>query len=100
MVVLGKRGRPKKGEGKGDNITFSRGTTGRAYILARLDRDRPDLAEKVRAKKLSANAAAIEAGFRKRPSPFEQARKLLPKLTQDELGALSIEIAALIREAA
>ena len=36
---LGKRGRPKKGEEKGDDITLKRGSTGRAYILARLDRD-------------------------------------------------------------
>jgi hypothetical protein len=40
---------------------------GRNYDLARLDRDRPDLAARVRAKKMSANAAAIEAGFRKPP---------------------------------
>jgi hypothetical protein len=39
---------------------------GRAYILARLNRDRPDLAAKVIAGEMSANAAAIEAGFRKR----------------------------------
>jgi|SRR5215471_15430364 hypothetical protein len=38
---------------------------GRDYDLARLDRDRPDLAARVRAKELSANAAAVEAGFRK-----------------------------------
>jgi hypothetical protein len=31
------------------------------HWLARLDRDRPDLAEKVRSKELSANAAAIRA---------------------------------------
>jgi hypothetical protein len=43
-------------------------TRGRAYDLARLKRDRPDLAEKVIAGELSANAAAIEAGFRKKPT--------------------------------
>jgi hypothetical protein len=37
------------------------------HWLARLDRDYPDLAARVRAKELSANAAAIEAGFRKPP---------------------------------
>lgn len=36
VVRLGKRGRPKKGEEKGDDITLTRGSTGRAYILARL----------------------------------------------------------------
>jgi hypothetical protein len=65
------RGAPKgnqnaskvKPENKGDNITIERGTRA-AYTLARLDRDAPELAAKVRAGDLSANAAAIEAGFR------------------------------------
>jgi hypothetical protein len=39
-----KRGRPKKGEGKPVRHRISYGTGNRAYILARLDRDRPDLA--------------------------------------------------------
>jgi hypothetical protein len=64
-IQLGKWGRPKKGEEKGRIATLS--SRGRAYILARLDRDRPDLAARVRAHELSANAAAIEAGFRKKP---------------------------------
>ena len=37
-----------------------------AYALARLKRDRPDLAEKVVVGEMSANAAAIEAGFRRK----------------------------------
>lgn len=36
------------------------------YAIRRLKRDRPDLAEKVIAGKMSPNAAAIEAGFRVR----------------------------------
>jgi hypothetical protein len=44
-----------------------------AHWLARLERDCFDqLAAKVRAGTLSANAAALEAGFRKKPTPFEQ----------------------------
>jgi hypothetical protein len=39
----------------------------KAHWLLRLERDRPDLAARVCAKEMSANAAAIEAGFRKRP---------------------------------
>jgi hypothetical protein len=39
----------------------------KAHWLLRLDRDRPDLAARVRAKELSAYAAAVEAGFRKLP---------------------------------
>lgn len=39
--------------------------TARAYTLTRLQRQRPDLAKQVTDGELSANAAAIEAGFRK-----------------------------------
>jgi hypothetical protein len=35
-----------------------------SYTLARLKRDRPDLLDRVKSGELSANAAAIEAGFR------------------------------------
>jgi hypothetical protein len=37
-----------------------------SYTISRLKRDRPDLAKKVIDGKLTANAAAIEAGFRKK----------------------------------
>jgi len=50
-------------ENKVDNIKLKGGGTSRAYALARLDRDRPDLAQRVLSGELSANAAAIEAGF-------------------------------------
>jgi len=58
---LGKHGRPKKGEEKGDNnITFSERGTSAAYTLARLDRDGyVELAARVRSGRLSANAPAI-----------------------------------------
>ena len=57
-----KQGRPEKG----DNITFredQKGTS-ESYTVRRLKRDRPELAEKVIEGEMSANAAAIEAGFR------------------------------------
>jgi hypothetical protein len=53
-------------------------------ILRRLNRDRPELAEKVANGELSANAAAIEAGFRKKLAKFEQIVKWLPSLTATE----------------
>jgi hypothetical protein len=69
----------------GDNITEvkERGTS-RAYILERLLRERPGLHAAVAAGDLSANAAAIEAGFRKKPTPFEQIVKLLPRLSSEQ----------------
>jgi hypothetical protein len=82
---LGKKGRPKKGEGKGDNdVTFSGRGNSAIYTLARLDRDRPDLAAQVRSGRLSANAAAIEAGFRKKPpSPSSLYLYTKPKRRND-----------------
>ena len=52
---------------KGDNVTFAPNPRGNsaAHTLRRLKRDNPELAERVVNGELSANAAAIEAGFRK-----------------------------------
>jgi hypothetical protein len=49
-----------------------------------LRRDRPDLANRVVAGEISANAAAIQAGFRKKLAPFEQAQRLWFKMTKEE----------------
>ena len=62
------RGRRRRDAGRHSyNITdgSARGTNP-TYTLRRLKRDRPDLAQKVIDGDMSANAAAIEAGFRKR----------------------------------
>ena len=67
VVVLGKQGGDRRSgavRGQPCATRLKYGTA--AHWLARLDRDRPDLAQRVRAKEISANAAAIEAGFRKR----------------------------------
>jgi hypothetical protein len=69
-----------------DNITTSkpeRGTS-KAYTLERLSREAPGLYEAVNRGEMSANRAAIEAGFRKPPKPFNLIIKLLPKLTEAE----------------
>lgn len=83
IVVLGNHGgdhghgRDSKGrfqaapKSQGDNVTLGERGNSAAYTAARLDRDgHSDLAAKVRAKEISANAAAIEAGFRK-PRPAD-----------------------------
>lgn len=64
--VLGGKPGPGRGHKTGSNITRLPRGTGETYTLARLRRDRPDLAKRVAAGELSANAAAIEAGFRRR----------------------------------
>jgi hypothetical protein len=60
-------------ENKVDHINLKSGGTSRAYVLARLDRDRPDLAQRVRNGELSARPAS-----RKKLTPFEQARSMKP----------------------
>jgi hypothetical protein len=63
----------KAGPGRGhktdvNGARLSKSPHSRAYILARLARDgHTELAAMVRAKMMSANAAAIKAGFRKKP---------------------------------
>lgn len=69
-VVLGKQGAPlgndnakKDRENKPRNTKFESDTA--SYAVARLRRDAPELADAVKRGELSANAAAIQAGFRK-----------------------------------
>jgi hypothetical protein len=50
-----------------DNITSSKRGTALKYTLRRLERDHPKLFAAYKRGELSANAAAIEAGFRKKP---------------------------------
>ena len=63
------------------------------HILGRLDRDgHTDMAAKVRAGEMSANAAAIKVKYRTPPTPFQTLKKLveklLPALSHDECEAL------------
>jgi hypothetical protein len=87
-------GRPKNGEAREIKnqvytVNLNKGGNRRAYILARLERDgHAELAAKVRAETMSAAAAAIQAGFRKKLTLYEQVLRLLPKLTAAERQAL------------
>lgn len=72
-----------------DNVMMSaKQGNSRSYTLQRLKQQEPELFKRVTRGELSANAAAIEAGFRKKLSALEQIRKLLPKLTPEERGIL------------
>lgn len=86
--IVEEPGRPHM-EQNSDNVTIKpeRGNS-LGYTLTRLKDEFPELFERVKAKELSANAAAIEAGFRKRRTPLEQILKLLPKLTYEETNKL------------
>jgi hypothetical protein len=70
--------------GKVDNVNLARKGNSRAYTLSRLKRENADLFQQVVAGELSANAAAIKAGWRKVKSPVDIIRSTWPKLTDDE----------------
>jgi hypothetical protein len=96
--------RPAKARNEPDVIMFVRRSrqygTSWQDTVDRLRRDRPDLAERVMRGELSAHAAAIEAGFRKKPTPSEMVAKLLPMLTDDQFEqAVREERARRIRRA-
>lgn len=95
-VLRAKAGRPKKDEKNGDkhnHFSQEERGTGRDYTLARLDRDRPELAARVRAGDLSANAAATEAGFRKPRTPYQELRAAWKRATPDQKTAFASEFA-------
>ena len=83
-AITRKRGGDQKSEDARINRSNTTNDRGLAYTVDRLERERKDLFDQVCAGKLSANAAAIKAGFRKKPTPFEIVLKLLPKLTDAE----------------
>jgi hypothetical protein len=87
-VALRKQGRPTKGEqkeiGKPTSGRFSYGGNPE-YIIARLKRDeRVDLLDRIESGDLSPNAAAIEAGYRKRPTPLDTLQRAWRKASDDE----------------
>lgn len=66
----------------GDNVTEvkpqEKGNS-KAYTCERLSKVAPELFEEVKAGRMSANAAAIQAGIRKKPTPEEQCVKAFCK---------------------
>lgn len=56
----------------------------RAYTLTRLKKERPDLFERVCAKELSANAAAIKAGWRKTETTLDALKRHWRKASAEE----------------
>lgn len=78
----GARGGNQHTVGNVDNINKSerlKGGTDTEYTLRRLKRDAPELLEAVKRGELSVNAAAIQAGIRKKPTPEEQCCKWFKK---------------------
>ncbi len=76
------------GNNQPDDISLKKqyGTSAE-YLVRRLKRDAPEIAEYP-----SARAAGIAAGIVKVPTPLEQIRRLLPRLTADERETLRREL--------
>lgn len=59
--------------------------TSKEYGLRRLKKEAPELHEAVVRGEKSVNAACIDAGFRKRPSPMKKAQEAVKKMSPEEL---------------
>ncbi len=74
-----------------DNINTKRPDgTSVDYTIRRLrkDEDHADIYVRWLGGEISANAAAIAAGYRQKPTPLEQAKKLISKLSKPDLNEL------------
>jgi hypothetical protein len=96
-AMKGKAGRPKKHEKESpNNIKVlneePQAGTSRAYTVSRLQRERPDLFQQVCEKKISANAAAIQAGFRRVKTPLDTLRSAWGKASEEERETFKAEI--------
>lgn len=80
--------RPVNNMSRNQGMKYS--TSAQNYIIARLKRDNPEMAQKVLSGELSAHQASIKAGFRKeyiqvQRNPIKIVEKLRTALTKDEL---------------
>ena len=80
-------------EGYDNVIPSSQQGNGKDYTLRRLMRDHPELLERVKSGELSANAAAIEAGFREKTitvtlDPTKAAKAILKHFTAGQVAEL------------
>lgn len=84
---------PRSADSFCNNITETTKPTGtsKAYTCERLQRDAPELFAEVEAGRLSANAAAIAAGIRKKPSQAEIAVKAFRR-AENRLEAMRLMI--------
>lgn len=89
-------GKPGPGRGKKTDDIVSRLNYGNdtEYTLRRLARDCPQMLDKIEAGELSVNAAAIQAGIRKKPKPEEVCVKAFRK-TDNRLEAIKMIVSEL-----
>ena len=94
-AALGKHGTNQHTKkDKGEDITLSsplaQQGNSREYLIARLDRDHPEVAAQVHAGTLSARAGAIRAGIIRELSPLEKAQAAFRRLTKEDRDAFDL----------
>lgn len=96
---LAKHGGDRKSEDyQVDNVNLkTKGGNDTEYTLRRLARDCPEMLDKIEAGELSVNAAAIQAGIRKKPTPEEQCRAAFMRCSDQR--AMLKELQALVDRA-
>lgn len=79
---------------RGDNVTSETRGNSQSYLLRRLARDgaedesKAELFKQVTKGAISAHKAALEAGYRTKKTPLEQAKMIITKLTWDDMEAV------------
>ena len=68
---LGSHTRARANGRSSDNVKATKGGNDTDYTLRRLARDKPELLDAIERGELSVNAAAIQAGIRKKPTSGE-----------------------------
>jgi len=95
-AMKGKQGGDRRSDVaiKDDNVILDKANQGnsRSYTVSRLQREAPELFAQVVAGTLSANAAAIQAGFRKKPTALEMLLKAWKVATDDDRRLFLLEI--------
>lgn len=92
-AMKGEAGRPEKSRNNVTELEPAKTGNSRAYTLSRLAKESPELYDRVKAGELSANAAAIQAGWRKKPSPLDLLRSAWRKASRSERETFLGEVA-------
>jgi hypothetical protein len=83
-----------RAESRCDNVTPTPRGNSQSYLLRRLARDgaedasKAELFKQVTKGTISAHKAALEAGYRTKKTPLEQAKMIITKLTWDDMEAV------------
>lgn len=91
---LAEHGGERKGDEQDGNAILGNVTNTATYILRRLARDgaedasKAELFKQVTKGTISAHKAALEAGYRTKKTPLEQAKMIITKLTWDDMEAV------------